>query len=43
VRIVMAIVIVGLATLSFTDASTAQPARDKPLQLETKIPLGNVV
>jgi YVTN family beta-propeller protein len=42
VRIVMAIVIVGLATLSFTDASTAQPARDKPLQLETKKPLGNV-
>src|SRR5262245_23479969 len=42
VRIVIAIVTIGLATLSFADASIGQPATEKSLQLEAKIPLGNV-
>jgi len=33
---------VGLTTLTFTSASIGQPANEKPLQLEAKIPLGNV-
>src|SRR5262249_22052142 len=38
----IAIVAVVLTTLSFTGESTGQPATDKSLQLETKIPLGSV-
>jgi YVTN family beta-propeller protein len=32
----------GLTTVAFTSASVGQPATEKSLQLETKIPLGNV-
>src|SRR5262245_50156633 len=31
-----------VTTLAFTNASISQPATENPLQLETKIPLGNV-
>jgi len=34
---------VGLTTLALASASIAQPATEKSLQLEIKIPLGNVV
>jgi len=38
----IATVTVGLTTLAFTGASTGQSTTDKSLQLESKIPLGNV-
>jgi YVTN family beta-propeller protein len=40
--LMMAIAAVGVTTLAFTSASVGQPTAEKSLQLETKIPLGNV-
>jgi YVTN family beta-propeller protein len=40
--ILKAITAVGLTTLALASASIGQPVTEKPLQLETKIPLGNV-
>jgi YVTN family beta-propeller protein len=39
---IVAIVTIGLAILEFSGASIGQPATEKALQLETKIPLGSV-
>lgn len=41
-QITIGIVTIGLATLGFADACIGQPATDKSLQLEIKIPLGSV-
>jgi DNA-binding beta-propeller fold protein YncE len=40
--ILIAVTAVGLTASTFTGASIGQPATEKSLQLETKIPLGNV-
>ena len=39
---IVAIVTIGLTILEFSGASIGQPATEKALQLETKIPLGSV-
>jgi len=41
-QLLKVITAIGLSTLAFASAGIGQPATEKSLQLETKIPLGNV-